>query len=305
MIAHCRENKGKCIISFPSDYTVVDIETTGLSSTYDEIIEVAALRVRDNAVVDSFQSLVKPLNEVDEYITELTGITNEMLSFAPEPESVIPSFRDFIGKDIVIGYNVNFDINFLYDYVENLSNTSLSNDFVDLMRIAKKSLPELEHHRLTDVAQALKINCDGYHRALSDCRITHECFCALREHIAIFGIDAFIESFKYKDPDLRKIFSEKNEFDETHQLYGKICVFTGKLEKMTRVEAARLVADAGGSCENGVTKNTNFLILGNNDYCKSLKDDKSNKQKKAEEYKLKGLDIEIIPEEVFYEMIDF
>ena len=65
----------------------------------------------------------------------------------------------------------------------------------------------------------------------------------------------------------------------------------------------QVVADLGGINQNNVTKKTNYLVLGNNDYCSTIKDGKSNKQKKAEEYRLKGLDIEIISENVFYDMI--
>jgi len=66
----------------------------------------------------------------------------------------------------------------------------------------------------------------------------------------------------------------------------------------------QLVADFGGINEDTVTKQTNFLVLGNNDYCSTIKDGKSTKQKKAEAYKLKGSDIEIISENVFYDMIN-
>ena len=82
------------------------------------------------------------------------------------------------------------------------------------------------------------------------------------------------------------------------------CVFTGTLEKMTRREAMQAVVDVGGSVGDNVTKDTNFLILGNNDYCKTIKDGKSTKQKKAEALMLKGNDIAIIPENVFYEMLE-
>ena len=83
----------------------------------------------------------------------------------------------------------------------------------------------------------------------------------------------------------------------------KHCVFTGTLERMARKQAMQIVADLGGINENSVTKKTNYLILGNNDYCKTIKDGKSNKQKQAEAYKLQGQDIEIIPETVFYDML--
>ena len=80
-------------------------------------------------------------------------------------------------------------------------------------------------------------------------------------------------------------------------------MFTGVLERMSRKEAMQLVADSGGINGDTVTQKTNYLVLGNNDYCKSIKDGKSNKQKKAEKLKASGLDIEIIPESVFYDMV--
>lgn len=101
----------------------------------------------------------------------------------------------------------------------------------------------------------------------------------------------------------KDIVTDKTDFDETHPLFGKLCVFTGTLEKMLRKDAMQLVVDFGGSVGNSVTKKTNYLILGNNDYCPLIKDGKSTKQKKAEELKLAGSDIEIISENVFYDMI--
>ena len=87
-------------------------------------------------------------------------------------------------------------------------------------------------------------------------------------------------------------------------LYGRVVVFTGALEKMTRKEAMQLVADLGGINADSVTKKTNFLVLGNNDLCSSIKDGKSSKHKKAEKYILGGADLSIIPENVFYDMLD-
>ena len=94
-----------------------------------------------------------------------------------------------------------------------------------------------------------------------------------------------------------------DHFDINNPLYGKRCVFTGTLQHMSRKDAMQAVVNIGGMCEDRITKKTNYLILGNNDYCKSIKDGKSNKQKQAEKYKLAGNDIEIISEDVFYEML--
>lgn len=305
-----RPYKGKSLISFPSSFIVIDLETTGLSPEWDEIIEVAALRIQDGKIISSYQSLVKPNDEIDEFITDLTGITPDMLSEAPTAEDVFPAFRDFIGADIVIGHNVCFDVNFIYDNFDKYLNVYFSNDYIDTMRIARKAMPELPHHRLKDLISAFNIVVEGQHRALADCYSTCACFFELQRKILnTTGLEEFIKSFtpkSYHRPslDLRMITTDNIDFDETNPLYGKRCVFTGALEKMIRADAAQLVVNLGGICENTVTKKTNYLILGNNDYCKTIKDGKSAKQKKAEAYKLQGCDLEIIPENVFYDMLE-
>lgn len=301
-----RPNKGKSLLELPENYTLIDLETTGLDSTFDRIIEVAAIKIRNNTIVDKFQSLVNPKMHIYEFITELTGINDEMVKDAPVLADVLPDFFNFIGDDIVIGHNVNFDIHFIYDKSEILLNKSFSNDFVDTMRLARWSLRDLEHHRLIDIVEHFNIPQTGSHRALSDCETTFECYKCLCAVINEIGIDECFKSRRKRVPSYNDRFEELQsnvEADETHPLYQKICVFTGKLEKMTRMEAAQLVTNIGGICSDELTKKTNFLILGNNDYCSNIKDGKSSKQKKAEKYKLKGCDIEILSESVFYDLL--
>lgn len=70
-----KRNKGNSIIDFPSEYVLIDVETTGFSTDWDEIIEIAALKIKDGKILDKFSSLVKPTCEIDDFITELTGTT--------------------------------------------------------------------------------------------------------------------------------------------------------------------------------------------------------------------------------------
>ncbi len=107
----------------------------------------------------------------------------------------------------------------------------------------------------------------------------------------------------YKNYTYKDISATTDIFDNGHLAYGKTFVFTGTLEKMPRREAMQLVVNLGGICGDGVNKNTNYLVLGNNDYCTTIKDGKSSKHKKAEQLLLAGNNIEIISENVFYEMI--
>lgn len=308
--SYYRKGKGNSLLQFANDFTVVDLETTGLDPTYDSIIEIGAVKVRDNKIVSTFNSLVKPNYEIDEYITELTGITNEMLEKAPNIDTVLPNFLKYVEDDIIIGHNVSFDINFIYDNKYRLFNQPFSNSYADTMRLSRILLPDMPHHRLKDLIKLFNITVSKQHRALEDSQSTLKCYFHLKQ-IAIeqFGsVDLFSESHKQKHSkkklDLKTITTSAVTFDESNPFFGKVCVFTGALEKLKRADAAQLVVNLGGICGNSVTKKTNYLILGNNDYCPTIKDGKSSKQKKAEELKLKGNDIEIISENVFYDMLN-
>lgn len=324
-------NKGSSLLSIPENYTVLDIETTGLDPYYDSIIEVSAIKCINGVPVNTYTSLVKPdayyyvpdekdiditdfiihgsekIYYIDSFITELTGITNSMLETAPETITVMKELQDFLGNDIILGHNVNFDINFIYDNFKRYLNVEFKNDFIDTMRLSRRVLTELKHHRLKDIANYYQLDTTGSHRALKDCEITNSCFIALQKTISdTFGsFKELINSIKKHSSGIRAIdiVSNNTDFDISHPLYNKVCVFTGTLEKMIRKDAMQIVANLGGINADSVTSKTNYLILGNNDYCKLIKDGKSNKQKKAEKLKLEGHDIEIITENVFYDII--
>lgn len=176
-----RINKGKSLYAFPDSYTVIDIETSGFSPERCEIIEISALKVRNNVITDVFQQLIKPKHPIDRFITELTGINNTMVKNCPDIKEVLPDFVDFIGDDILMGYNVHFDINFLYDNMLKHFGFYLTNDFVDVLRLSRKALPQLKRKSQTDVAGYFGISTAGAHRALKDCEICNECYIRLKD----------------------------------------------------------------------------------------------------------------------------
>lgn len=300
------------IIDFPNEYVMIDTETTGLSPECDSLLEIGALKVKDGAVIDSFHSFVKYNGSIPEFITSLTGITDDMLAGAPTASEAIKSFYDFLGDSIIVGYNVGFDINFLREALREYYSSELTNDYIDCLRFSRRLFPDEPHHRLKDMTRLLGIEVEKEHRASHDCYTTKVVFEKLRD-VAIekYGsvsefVNAFNASYKHK-AKLRaeSITADVTEFDETHPLYGKTCVFTGTLEKMQRKEAMQAVVNVGGKVGDNVTKDTNYLILGNNDYCTTIKDGKSSKHKKAESLMLKGQDISVIPENIFYQMLEY
>lgn len=303
-----REQKGKSLIDIPNNYVVFDIETTGLDPEFDEIIEIGAVKIKDGIKIDTFNSLIKPEYEIDEFITELTGITNGMVENAPSIDEVLPKFMDFIRDYIIIGHNVNFDINFIYDNLEELNIPPITNDFVDTLRISRRLIPELKHHKLSDLANYFNIDTNGSHRSLKDVEITLEVLKNLNTMIIekYQNMDNFKDACKPKSHSgirASDITTNNTELDEENMLYDKYVVITGTLGKMLRKEAMQVIADLGGHCQDGVNKDTNYLILGNNDYNPILRGKKSSKLLKAENLKLKGQDIEIISENIFYDII--
>jgi len=222
---------------------------------------------------------------------------------APTIDEILPEYLSFIGDGMIVGHNVNFDINFIYDASLLSTGNPLKNNFVDTLRLSRRLLPELKHHRLSDVAAALSIDQKGAHRSLVDCETTYNVFCGLKEIANDSGM-VFAQT-----PTQRR-FRAQITVEPTsgmerpdNPLFGKVCVFTGSLEKLARKDAKQLVINLGGSCDDRVTAKTNFLIQGDRHYSTAIKDGKSNKRKKAESLILKGQDLQILTESVFYEMV--
>ena len=181
-----RPDKGSNLLSFPSDFTVVDIESTGGSAAVAEIIEISALRYRNDKFEAAFSSLVKPFTHIPYFITMLTGITDAMVADAPERKGVLRDFWEFLGDDIIIGHNVNFDVNFLYDELALHLGHSLKNDFVDVLRLSRIYLPNLINHKQVTVAEHFGIDTAGAHRALKDTEICAENYLRIKD-IALRG----------------------------------------------------------------------------------------------------------------------
>lgn len=326
-------DKGKSLLIIPSGYTVVDVETTGFSSEYNSIIEVGCIKFRNGVEVDRYQSLVKPPEPIPYVIECMTGIHNEQIQDAPIFEDIAMNIWNFLKGEVIVGHNVSFDINFLYDSFQRSFNLQFQNDFIDTLRLARILLPDIrkqgyngrgladlcdyfniswktkENHkdeidRLVDVFVSNALPQARHHRAIPDCQMTNKVFCCLKEMVIRDNIDLkeLAKSLDYRHV-LKNLHGNENEFDSAHVLFGKCCVFTGKLERFTRVEAAQIVVNIGGHCENTLTKRTNFLIVGDMDYKKGLEGYESSKLKKAKKLIENKQDLQILPESAFYDLV--
>ena len=150
-------------------FVAIDIETTGLNKNVDHIVELAAIRFVHGIEQDKMISLVKPPTPIPQSAIDIHHIYNSMVSNAPIIEEVLPKFIDFIGNDVIVGHNVNFDVGFIEVAARRIGLDPAWN-YVDTISVAKKIKPGLENYKQATVIQALGIHQVITHRAESDCR---------------------------------------------------------------------------------------------------------------------------------------
>jgi exonuclease, DNA polymerase III, epsilon subunit family len=157
-------------------YVCVDLETTGLNPQNDAIIEIGAVRVEKNEIVDTFQTLVNPGYRIPAFITQLTGITTQMVADAPDIETALGDFLEFAGNSRFVGHNIHcFDIKFICSKAERYLGKQVLNDYFDTLRLARRLYPEERHNRLCDLIERFNIAEREEHRALADALQTVEC----------------------------------------------------------------------------------------------------------------------------------
>ncbi|MCM1135516.1 MAG: exonuclease domain-containing protein [Clostridium sp.] len=173
-------NKGKRLSGYLEDYVVFDLETTGVNPEQDDIIEISAVKVRGHEIAEEYSTLVNPGRHIPAGATAVNGITDEMVAEAPDIGIAIAGFMEFIGDSVLVGHNIHtFDTNFAYDAALNALGKELCNDYVDTLFMARKCLPEISHHKLTDISDYFKIETKGAHRALNDCVMNQKCYEAM------------------------------------------------------------------------------------------------------------------------------
>ncbi len=168
------------LVSLPSEFVVLDVETTGLEPAKGhEVIEIGAQKIRGRDVVGEFVHLIKPSRPLPIDVVAFhakNGITDELLQTEGRAaDDVIPELVDFIGPAIIIAHNAPFDIGFINAHLQRLGRPALTNQTIDTLDIAKRYLL-LASYRLGNVAAYLKVPQLSAHRALVDVVTTREIF---------------------------------------------------------------------------------------------------------------------------------
>lgn len=222
------------------NYVAFDLETTGLDVEKDSIIEIGALKVVDGKVCDRFMEFVKPEKNISPLITEITGITNEMVAQARNTQDIIRDFVQFCEDFTLVGHNISFDYKFTKKYAEHFG-FSFEKFGIDTLKIARKVHKDLSSRSLETLCAHYQIVNVSAHRAYHDALATAKLYQTLSHHFECENVELFHPSqlqFKRKkvQPCTKRQIEYLRALCEKHQIQMDLV-----MENLTRSEASRMI----------------------------------------------------------------
>ena len=164
------KDTGKELKRYLSDYVIVDIETTGIAANNNKIIQISAVKVKGEEIINEFESFVNPNVPIPPEVSKHTGITDSMVEHRPVIKDALTDFLGFIGDDVLVCHNAPFIMGFLNEAASDLFGTVIGNDYIDTDYIAKNRLPKSQHRSVSALADYYGINTEGDFGLLADCR---------------------------------------------------------------------------------------------------------------------------------------
>lgn len=219
------------------DFICIDLETTGLNPKRDRIIEIGAVKVRNGQIVETYQQLIDPKQQLEERVEVLTGISSKELEGKPTIQEVLPTLREFLGDDVLLGHRVLFDYSFLKRTFTN-GKISFERKGIDTLKIARQFVTDSESKKLESLCKHYGITHQA-HRALGDALATVELYQILIENY--YNEEAFVPKpleFKVKkESPITKAQKERlTLLLAKHNLVPKC-----EVASMTRNEASRYI----------------------------------------------------------------
>lgn len=306
------------------NFIAIDLETANCFR--GSICEIGIAIVEHGKVVDTKSWLVQPKNnEYQHFNIEIHGITPEMTSDAPSFQSVWNEVLPYIENKTVVAHNTSFDMYAIKDALDDAKMPLPKFDYYCSLRVSKKVFPGLYSYSLANICQSIGVALDTHHRAESDAKGCAEIFIKCLNKLGLespsglpdklflrkgqFDGNVHIpqkqrDTYKYKGSILKTIVPDESKFDPDSYFYGKAVCFTGTFSFANRKSLLQAIADIGGTPMDSITKATNILVVGQQDYRVVGADGMSGKQKKAITLINNGQDLEIMPESEFLSNFD-
>ncbi|MFD2829737.1 PolC-type DNA polymerase III [Corticicoccus populi] len=170
------------------EFVVFDVETTGLSSKYDQIIELAGVKVKNGEIIDKFERFSNPNEPLTETIKEITGITDDMLVDAPPISEVITDFKEWVGDAVFVAHNASFDMGFIEAAYQREGFGSYTNGVIDTLELSRTVNTDFKKHGLNILAKKYNVELTQHHRAIYDAEATAYIFIKMLQQIKSLGI---------------------------------------------------------------------------------------------------------------------
>ncbi len=170
-----------------SEFIIFDIETTGLSPKNCGITQIGALKYKSGEIIGRFDSFVNPNMPIPERITELTGITDEMVKDAPSEEEAVRSFLEFCGNSMLVAHNANFDVSFIRRVADDYG-IQCENAYLDTVAVSRYINSDLKKHTLDSLAKYYNLGEFDHHRADADTEMLAKIFERMSEKLNLNGI---------------------------------------------------------------------------------------------------------------------
>ncbi|MDB5085927.1 MAG: polC [Bacilli bacterium] len=169
-------------------YVVFDTETTGLNAAENTLIEIAAVKMRGQEILEEWTTLIDPQTDISPKITELTGITNEMVKHQPLLAEALPEFRTFCSDAVLVAHNAEFDLGFISVCAGRIGMERWQNPVLDTLALSRKLYPKERNHRLKTLTTKFGVELVNHHRALDDTVATAKVFMYLLKESLDSGI---------------------------------------------------------------------------------------------------------------------
>ncbi|MEJ6469630.1 PolC-type DNA polymerase III [Fusobacterium nucleatum] len=171
------------------EFVVFDIETTGLNSHTNEIIEIGAVKIKSGRIVDRYSQLINPGRPIPYHITEITSITDEQVANEPKIDKVIGKFVDFVGDAVLVAHNAPFDMGFIKRDIKKYLNIDYQCSVIDTLQMARDLFPDLKKYGLGDLNKTLGLALEKHHRAVDDSQATANMFIIFLEKYKEKGLE--------------------------------------------------------------------------------------------------------------------
>lgn len=222
------------------DYVAFDLETTGLDIEKNSIIEIGALKVINGKVSERFIEFVKPKKPISPMITNITGITNEMVEGARPTEEIIRDFVNFCEGYVLVGHNIMFDYKFMKQHALKYGYT-FEKQGLDTLQIARKTLRQLESKSLGALCEHYCITNQAAHRAFHDALATAKIYHMMAHEFESMDAKLFIPSqLQYKPKKVQPCTRKQIEYLTILCCHHNIQMQEHP-ERLTRSEASKLI----------------------------------------------------------------